>query len=388
MMTSSAIILMCSTMLMGADADSDRIINQVREYCERITSVHLRGVERPTKSGGLWSDDPAAARPGYDTSFERRYDIWIDPPRYRSVKTEIKMPANGRQKSSTLAIYFDGTTYTYLDMHNRTGLVMKGGSVLKPPSYGPLHAIGYCFFNTYHSSLAALLTDSSKVDVERLVVDGRTEWLLQVKSLPDNLQPQGWSEKIRHNILVRIWVSIDPEVQILRWAAFVPRSGNAKSDSGYGRSIPTLRLEGHNLLYGFVNCDLKPATDQLRGRSILMPRRILHGNGNATRETLLQEITINTKYSASTFLPPIPHGFTITRPNDGGESNVSLSGGAPGSAIRVLEITKQAKEMLASGDSLRASPDGPWAWVIPIGCSALAFGGAGILVFVRSRRNS
>lgn len=389
MTASTAVLLVSSLSLLGSDAGSERAVGRIRDHFARIGSIRVRGVDHVVKAGGLWADDPTKAAPVYDLDDKvYEYDLWIDPPKQRQHWTETR--GKTKMELSSISIYFDGTTYTQLDRRGRTGLVIMSGSLVKPPRTSPLHAIGYCFQDTYYTSLAALLADPSKVVTEqRLRADNRTEWLLQIKSLPDDIRPRDWGDKARRNALVKIWAVTDPEVVINQWAVYMPHSAKPDGKSPYGRPIPCFRLDGYNLLYGFINCpDNEPARDELRGSRLPMPRRILHGNGNATWESLVEEVLINPQSSPKSFRPELPSGYSITRAGDDGEQQLSVSGGQVGSAARVREISDQAREMLATGDSLGSPRASLSAWVVPIFSAVLVVGGAALVYFQWKRRKA
>jgi len=374
MIASATVVLSLAGVIFGTDDDKAQVIGRIKEYCDQIRSIRVQGVDRIVKSGGLWAKTPAAERPVYDLkakSFE--YDIWVDPPKQRLIWTEKRGDGNVLPSSSQQ--FYDGQTYTYLSPSTRSGLTVKGASYVTPLKRGPLHAIGYCFLDTYHCSLASLLTDPAKVTVTRLAVtDKGTKWLVELKSLPDDIRPRDWSEKGRRQTLVRMWLTINEYVRIDRWAVYSPRSGKPESDAIYGRPIPNLQLDGYNLFYGFVNCDFRPVRDEQGDRDVLGPGRVLHGNGNATYETRIQDLVINPRTSSHAFRPAIPAGYSITRPTDNGDSRVEVSGGLEGTAVRVREISQQAREVLGSGESLRAQPSSISVWVVVSGCAALMGG--------------
>src|SRR5579885_907349 len=161
----ASVLLVTSMTLAGADPEAERVIGRLRDHFERLHSIHIRAVDRKLKAGGLWTQNPAEEKPVYDPSFTREYDIWFDPPKIRLFQTGIYHPAGGAQETSRVAIYFDGSKYTHLDMISRSGFQIKGGSHLQPPITGPLHALGYCFPMTYGTSLGQLLTNPSQLEV-------------------------------------------------------------------------------------------------------------------------------------------------------------------------------------------------------------------------------
>jgi outer membrane lipoprotein-sorting protein len=299
--------LLLMSLSLGQATETELVIGKVRDHFERITSIHIQGTQTYVESGGLWADDPMSTPPVYDPKIGRAYDIWLDPPRQYSLKTETR-----GEQTSTILLAFDGTTYTYLNLATKSGLVTKDSSLVKPPTMGPLQAIGFCFPGTDHSSLAALLVDPSKVKIQP-VPGGRKQWLIEVKSLPDDVKPSIIvSDKARSSVVVRMWITVDPEVQVNKWGIFVPHLDDPRRGK---RPIPSLQLEGYDLNLGFVNCDYKPAHDEMHGRNMMLPTRTLHGNGNFACESMLQKVTINPKPSDSTFLPALPDGFSITHRN-------------------------------------------------------------------------
>jgi hypothetical protein len=260
---------------------------------------------------------------------------------------------------------------------------------MSPVQDGPLHALGYCFPDTYHTSLADLLSDVSQVTVQKHVTEkGQSEWLVYVKSLPARVCPHDWSDHQRSHARVRIWIATEPEFLLKRWAVYLPRVGAAEYDSVFGQSIPSLDFVGHNLLCGYVNSyEGPPVRDELRDRHIRMPLRVLCGNGNGNRENRIEAVTVNPRPSAKTFSPDLPAGYSIARSNEDNERQVSVVGGQEGTAVRVRDITQQARAMLASGDSLRASPDAFSQWAFPIGCIVLVLAGSA-LVFLSRRKKA
>jgi hypothetical protein len=347
----------------------------------------VRGVDRSVKSGGLLAKDPLVERPIYDSEAKVfDYDIWFDPPRQRVLWAErYEHPS---KVVTSIHTFFDGSVYTHLTPLSKAGLLLKGAAMVRPLTYGPVHAVGLCFPHTYQTSLATLLGDPSKVTVKRLASrDKQEEWLVQVKSLPQGVRPRDWGDKACRSALVLVWVTIDADVVINRWAIYSPSSGNPDRDSElYGRSIPSFYVDGYNLFYAFLNCDFGRVRDEVRGRDMRMPKRILHGNGNATVASTMEEMIINPRPGPHTFRPTIPPGYSVTKMGEDGETSISVAGGKVGSIERVHEISEQARQMLDSGNSLRAQPSTVWAWAVPIACATLALAGA-VLLILHWRKN-
>lgn len=389
-MSTLSVLMFGSVTLLGLDPAQEEVIARLRDHFDRIESVHVRGIDRAVASGGLWDENPTTARPVYKNSVIREFDYWIEPPRqYRRV-TEKRLNADGGIKSvRDGATYFDGQTYTNLNLSHRSGLQMKGGSLVRPIPEGPIQAIGYCFTDTYHTSLAALLSDSAKVSMKALPqVDGGAQWLIRVKSIPEEVRPLDLSDKARSLFEVYIWVTVEPEVIIHQWGQYLPRTNDAKKDKFFfGRAIPSFQQDGLHLHYGYVNTyESHTVPDELRHRRIRMPVRVLHGNGNATMESELREMAINPKAGPKTFAPDIPRGYNLTRLNETANSELTITGGEHGSAVRVREISSEARSMLASGEVLRAPPNRVWPWAIPFLIVLPALGGAGLFVWLRRRK--
>ncbi len=385
-MTTSAAVLLVLSVVPGADADTDRVIGRIREHFSRIHSVHVVGVDRTVREGGLWAADPAESKAAYDPAGPtRQFDLWVDPPKRRWIYKDTYDPAQG-QAPSAAGQYYDGRTYTMLDDVGRHGVRMEGGSLATLPQVGPLQAIGFCFQDTLQSSLGDLLTDPSRVTLERLEDrEGQEEWLVQVKPIPDSLRPKEWSDAQRRMTVVRMWVSLGPEVLVRRWAIFVPSSGRPQDDAVFGRPVPVFQLKGYNLLHGYVSCDWAPARDELRGRSVPMPRRVYQGNGRSSTEAFLSEVVLNPQPGPDTFLPPLPSGYAITKAGSAGVAPVEVTGGPAGKAARVEQISQEARKLLADESGLRARPGFLETWGGLVGCALLVVSGVAVLFYMRRR---
>jgi hypothetical protein len=367
--------------------EAQAVIERARDYFTRIDSIRLSAVEREVESGGLWAADPTGTAPVYKAGQPvREYDIWLEPPKQRIEFAERAPGAQGRLLRQSRSFY-DGHTVTSLDGIKKRGLSVAGDALIRPMGEGPLHAVGYLFLDTRRSSLASLLGGGVPMTVERQPLGSRADWIIQVTGLPDDLQPFEWSPQAREKSIVRLWVSVEPVFRLHQWGVYVPRSGVPSNDALYGQPLPAFELAGHNLRYGFVNTDFRPARDELRGHRVQVPTRILHGNGNVTRESRLQSITINPRSSQNTFVATIPPGFRISKPGSAVGGQQSVSGDEEGAAVRVKEITQHAREILATGDSsMRAPAANYWVWALTALCALTVAGAA--LALRRKRRTT
>lgn len=371
------------------DLASQEVVNAIQAHYAGITSVRVRCTDYSLDAGGIQAEQPCAAptrrSPGAVT---RTYDIWLEHPKQRILTTESR-PGSGPAHESRL--YFDGAQYTLLTPKSRSGLRMQGSSqVHPPPGRTPLQAVGLCFPNTYNSTIADLLANRSNVTLTPLPSDDTgqgAQWLLEVRSLPDTIQSKDWSEKARRVVRLRYWLRTQPAVQILRWAMYVPSSGDSEHDAKiYGKTVPLFALPGHNLCEAYVNCDLRPQRDATSGREVYLPRRVFLGNGKVSCESVIAEFAINPKAPPGTFQPAVPQGFTLTEADDQ-SSRVTTTGGSRGDIARVRDISAEAKRLLESNTALRAGPDSS-GWLLPVAFLTVALTAAATGFFLRRRARS
>jgi hypothetical protein len=356
------------------------ILSRVKEHFSRISSMRVRGTEFCVTSGGMWAANPEESRPARDPNGRVvEFDLWSSHPKHRWLWTE-RAARTGALRSATQN-YFDGEIFTYLNPASRTGLRMKGGALATMPPKGPLHSVGFCFLDTYQTSLATVLGGSPKVAVKRLGGEGSNEWLIEARGLPKDLRPRDWNDKNRQRVLVKVWLTVEAEkLRVNRWAAFIPNPTPGKPVPGFGKPLPAFEVHGYLLLFGFVNVYDKEA----KKSGFQAPRRVLRGNGNFTWEIIIREMLINPNEAADTFRPAIPAGYSITKPGDDGTAALTVTGGRKGSEQRAEQITAHARQMLASGEQLGAAASRWSDWLWP--GAAVAFVLAGVASFLVAKR--
>jgi hypothetical protein len=351
----------------GADPEADKVVNALKEHFALIHSIRVKASITPIESGGLQAEDPEKDRPIYSKRPEHQYadyEVWLSPPKYRKYWTE-----NGKPSPRA---YFDGKTFTAIDTKGRKTFTSTDGSRIGPIRPNVTHAIGYCFLDTLYTPLSGVLEGCGSLRVTRAGTDGGHDlWLIEAQSLPDTVLPRDWSEKSRKSTVIRIWVRLDPEVVIRRWAIYLPREKRSEELERALKSLklreaetPIFKLDGYDLHHGFVNCDFRPVKDELRKRNVLMPGRMLEGGLFGCAEHTIHEIAINPVEAPDTFRPAVPNGYSVTVQGEEG-SKRQTQGGSTGEKIKIKEISQQARETLSSGKSLRAeTPYFPW-WGLP-----------------------
>lgn len=380
MTSSSALLIALAATACGADPEGEQVLSRLKEHFSRISSMRVQGTEFTVKSGGLWDANPEASRTTRDLDAKvREFDLWANHPKYRWFWTE-RTGRTGSVLSVTLT-YFDGQMYTYLKPSDRTGLTMKGGALATMPQLSPLHAVGFCFVDTYQTSLATVLCDSPKVAVKRLSAEGGSQWLVEAQGLPKDLRPRDWLEKHRQRVLVKVWLTVEPQqMRVNRWAVYAP----VPHRPFYGKPLPAFHLDGHTLEYAFVNVYDKEA----KKSGIPVPRRVLLGNGNGTWEILVGEMLINPKEAADTFRPAIPPGYSITKAGEDEMAAVTVTGGEKGSQQRAQGITQQARELLGADEQLRA-PTFRWSdWIWPGAGALLVLSGVASFLIAKRRKKA
>lgn len=374
----------------GADADRDFVIGKIREHLEAIKSVHVRGVSRTVKAGGLWGSNPESDKVIYDPQGAvREFDVWYAPPKGREMMAETRtLPGGSRPTTTATMVCFDGATYTFLDLKEKCGLrVLEGASMVKPIAFSPVNAIGCCIMGTFQTPLTALLAEPSRVTVEQVSAGPPAEWLVQVKGIPTDIHTMFIADRVRQEFVTQIWVTIGADIAIRRWALWRQQPSDAKASAVYGLPLPSLHLGGYVLSLTFVNCDWKPAHDAASGGNRLMPHRILMGNGNAGSEFIIQEFVLNPRPTPDTFLPTIPAAYSITHHDRVSSGQPVISGGASGPANRIQQISQQARQMLATGEGVQADSTSLWTTLLPYLYALLVVSGVviGVIVWRRLR---
>lgn len=392
----AALMLTMAGLTAGGDPDADKVkvLKALTDHYDRIHSIRVEADDKPVATGGLLAEDPVKSKPTYRDRLKENvlyseYDVWLSPPKYRQFWTEV-----GRNSTR---VYFDGKAFTFFDMTLKTATFNPDGAGrAKPLRTNATHAIGYCFLDTHNTSLGTLVSASEpgNVKVSRAGKQGEADlWLVEVRSIPAAVQPRDLSDKARRNAIVQIWLTIEPEAVVHRWAIQYPGKLTDKEldDLANGPhrikpvSVPIFQWDGHLLHYGFVNCDFKPVEDVLRKRKVLMPTRILAGNIFGTRETTIRRLEINPPEAADTFRPTAPTGFIVRNTGDPGEMS-NAPDAATVEAVRVGAISRQATDMLHADEKLRAERDAPRGWILPgLGVALGIASSAGVLIYRKSK---
>ncbi len=374
----TALLLSCVLFAPNTDPDSELVITQIRDHFSRISSVHVRGIVRFPSSGGLWANDPESEPLGYNDKRTSEFDLWLDPPKQKQAWVERNTTGI---ITSSVSECFDGKKYTYLNPAGKMGLVREGSSMVKPPRTGPLHALGFCFMETYHTSLGSLLEDRAHLTVEKVAPAKQgAEWVITVRALPSEVRPQDWSEKARKRTVVRIWVTIDPQLRITKWAVYSPKAGAAHDEAMFRHDVPSMRFEGYNVCLAFINIYGPQVNRENAGSPSPVVRRILCGNGNAMEEMTVNECSFNSAIASKVFRADIPPGYSISKPEKGSDKIV-ITGGSTGEALKVHDISQEARQLVGDGDKTSALLPGLGDWIVPCMSAALIGVGVALAVF-------
>jgi hypothetical protein len=377
---SSALLIALAATTCGVDPEGERILSRLKDHFAQINSIRVQGTENSVTSGGLWDANPETSRTVKNLDGKTvEFDLWSNHPKHRWYWTE-RSARTGALLSATQE-FFDGQEYSLLFPDNRSGLTMKGGARATMPSKSALHAIGFCFVDTYQTSLATVLCESPKVTVQRIGAEGSNEWVIESKGLPKDLRPRDWNDKARKQVFVKVWLTVDPkELRVNRWAVYDPGPPHPV----FGKPLPAFQLDAYNLAYAFANIYDK----EKKKSGFQTPKRVLLGNGNATYEVIIKEMLVNPREAGDTFRPSIPAGYSITKASEDGTTVNTVTGGHQGAQQRAQEITKQAREILVLGEQLRA-PVFRWSdWIWPGTAVFLLLAGVATFLFVKRRKNT
>lgn len=380
--------LICALAQPAADPNVERITAAVKDYCDRLHSVRVVATDRAVADGGPFAADPAA-KVTYATKGVRGQDgeFWSSPPKFRQRLTEISFSGEGLRSTTSSEVYFDGDVKTTFYPDRKSGFVEDNKPAVSPPFSDPLHAIGFLFPMTYQNKLADLLADPKLVSaIAGPTIDGRSTWEVTVARIPDSLRPQERSEVYRQRCTFKLWVSLEPTVIVHRWAECTPRATSEMVLTGFKltrRAIPVLDSADFVTAAGYVNLDHAPVRDEMRGGSVLLPRRIFSGNGFGILESTIREFQVNPPETPTTFRPAFPPGIVQARTS----SAPVVQGGAGGHEVRVKDITTDAKAMLSSDDALSARSNALTGAVVPLGGAALVIMGLALVALAWRRRD-
>lgn len=377
MISSTSLLISLAALASGGDPDSESVIRRVKQHFARIKSIRVRGTEYNVTSGGLWDVNPEMSRPVRETmGVVREFELWSSPPKVHWHWIERK--GSSGSVTSDNHSYYDGEVYTYLKPKDRTGSTMKGGALVSmPPNGTPLHAVGYCFLDTYQSSIGELLAGAPKVTVKRMLPVDATEWLIVVEGLPKDLRPRDWLEKNLRRVLVKVWLTVSTsDLRINRWAVYLP-------GPTIGKPLPVFQLEGYSLMHGFVNL----YENKVKQSGLSVPSRILHGNGLVTFESFIQQMWINPKERPDSFRPVAPRGYSITKHSEDDSKPITVIIGQQGTEDRVRLITQEARTILDSETQLRAPTFRLRDWFWPSAAGVLVLIGVATIVVAKRRRS-